>query len=434
MVVERRDAQEQPTGEINLNNKDESLPKAKPFVISKQMVMQAYRKVKSNDGVAGVDGESLKEFEIDLKRNLYKLWNRMSSGSYFPPPVKAVEIKKAGGGTRTLGIPTVADRIAQTVVKMVLEPLVEPVFDADSYGSRPKKSAHQALGTARERCWRQDWVIDLDIKGFFDNLDHDLIMKAVTWHTDTPWVLLYVKRWLIAPLQKQDGSVEARTVGTPQGGVISPLLANLFMHYAFDAWMRRSHPGVHFERYVDDVIVHAGSLAEAERLLASIRERLRECRLELHPVKTKIVYCRDDKRPGCHEHEQFDFLSYTFRARQAKTTWGKLFVGFSPAISRAAAQRIRDKVRSWRLTRRWSTATAEALGKWLLPQVRGWLHYFGKFSPWELRPLLNHLRRRIKRWVQRKYKSLRRNHSRAARWVERLSQREPLFAWLQGVD
>jgi RNA-directed DNA polymerase len=433
MVVERRGAQEQPTGVINLDNKDELLSKAKPFVISKQMVMDAYLKVKSNGGVAGVDGESLKEFEIDLKRNLYKLWNRLSSGSYFPPPVKAVEIKKAGGGTRTLGIPTVADRIAQTVVKMVLEPVVEPVFDADSYGSRPKKSAHQALATARERCWRKDWVIDLDIKGFFDSLDHDLIMKSVAWHTDNPWVLLYVKRWLVASQQKQDGSVEARTVGTPQGSPISALLANLLMHYAFDAWMRRSHPGVPFERYVDDVIVHAGSLAEAERLLESIRERLWECRLELHPVKTKIVYCRDDKRPGRHEHEQFDFLSYTFRARQAKTTWGKLFVGFSPAISRAAAQKIRDEVRSWHLTRQWNTASVEDLGKWMLPKVRGWMQYYGKFSPWALRPLLSHLRRCIRRWAQRKQKSLRHSGSRAARWVNRLALKEPRFAWLQGV-
>lgn len=416
-----------------MDNKDESLLKAKPFVISKQMVMQAYRKVKSNGGVAGVDGESLKEFEIDLKRNLYKLWNRLSSGSYFPPAVKAVEIKKAGGGKRTLGIPTVADRIAQTVVKMVLEPLVEPVFDPDSYGSRPKKSAHQALATARERCWRQDWVIDLDIKGFFDSLDHDLIMKAVAWHTDNPWVLLYVKRWLVAPLQKQDGSQEARTVGTPQGGVISPLLANLLMHYAFDAWMRRSHPGVHFERYVDDVIVHAGSLAEAERLLESIRERLRECRLELHPVKTKIVYCRDDKRPGRHEHEQFDFLGYTFRSRAAKTTWGKLFVGFSPAISRAAALKIRAMVRSWCLPRQWNTVSAEALGKWITPKIRGWLQYYGKFSCWALRPLWCHLKRVIIRWAQRKHKSLHRSYSRAARWVDRLAKKEPRYAWLRGV-
>jgi RNA-directed DNA polymerase len=428
--VERRGAQEQLTEMINLFDKKESSLKAKPFAITQEMVKEAYRKVKKNGGCAGVDGESLKEFESRLEDNLYKLWNRLSSGSYFPPPVKAVVIAKAGGGTRTLGVPTVADRVAQTVVKMALEPLVEPHFDRDSYGSRPKKSAHEALTTARQRCWRKDWVLDLDIQGFFDALNHDLVMKAVAHHTDCPWILLYVQRWLTALLQWRDGSVEERTQGTPQGGVISPLLANLFMHYTFDLWMRRSHPGIDFERYVDDVIVHASSLSEAEKLLESIRERLRECHLELHPVKTKIVYCRDDNRKRCHDQEQFDFLSYTFRPRPAKNRLGKSFVNFSPAISNRSAQEIREEVRSWRLIRQHNTVSLEDLGRWMSLKIRGWVQYFGKFSPRELQPLQRYLKRVLCKWARRKFKHLRRRPVRSYLWFDQLAQL-PQYTWLR---
>ena len=202
------------------------MPEAKPYVISKQVVWEAYLKVKANHGAAGVDGESIEAFETDLKGNLYKIWNRMSSGSYFPPPVRLVEIPKASGGSRPLGIPTVGDRVAQMVVKMHREPRVEPHFHPDSYGYRPGRSAWDAVATARERCWRSDWVIDLDIKGFFDNLDHELVMKTVRHHAEAPWVLLYIERWLRAPVQRQDGSQEERTKGSPQGSVVSPLLAN----------------------------------------------------------------------------------------------------------------------------------------------------------------------------------------------------------------
>jgi group II intron reverse transcriptase/maturase len=430
MSVERRGAQEQLTEVINLSDEKESSLKAKPFAITQEMVKEAYRKVKKNGGCAGVDGESLKEFESRLEDNLYKLWNRLSSGSYFPPPVKAVVIAKAGGGKRTLGVPTVADRVAQTVVKMALEPMVEPHFDRDSYGSRPKKSAHEALASTRERCWRKDWVIDLDIQGFFDALNHELVLKAVAHHTDCPWILLYVRRWVTALLQWRDGSVEERTQGTPQGGVISPLLANLFMHYAFDAWMRRTHPGTDFERYVDDVIVHASSLGEAEKLLESIRQRLRECHLELHPVKTKIVYCRDERRPGRHEHEQFDFLSYTFRPRQAKTRWGKLFVGFSPAISGRSAQEIREEVRSWRLIRQHNTSSLEGLSQWMSLKVRGWVQYFGRFNRGELQPLHHYLKHVLCQWARRKFKHLRGKPVRSFQWFDRLEQL-PQYAWLR---
>jgi RNA-directed DNA polymerase len=281
---------------------EEPVLEAKPYVIPKRLVWEAYQRVKANRGAAGVDGESLAAFEKDLKGNLNKVWNRMSSGSYFPPPVRLVEIPKDNGGKRPLGIPTVADRVAQTVVKMVFEPLVEPVFHQDSYGYRPGRSALDAVGVARKRCWGADWVIDLDIKGFFDSISHDLVERAVAHHTDLPWVRLYVGRWLRAPVQRPDGTLEERTKGTPQGGVISPLLANLFLHYAFDLWMQRTFPRVQFERYADDAIVHCRSKGQARAVLEAIRGRFEQCGLERHPVKTRIVYCKDDDRPGEYEH------------------------------------------------------------------------------------------------------------------------------------
>jgi RNA-directed DNA polymerase len=203
------------------------LKQAKSFDISKQVVWEAYQRVKANRGSAGVDAQSIQDFEVDLKDNLYKLWNRMASGSYFPPPVRRVEIPKKDGGLRPLGIPTVSDRIAQMVVKMMFEPEVEPYFHPDSYGYRPGKSAIQAVGMVRGRCWRYNWVVDLDIRGFFDNMDHDLLMRAVRKHTDCKWIRLYIERWLKAPVQMGDGSLVNRDKGTPKGGVISPLLVEV---------------------------------------------------------------------------------------------------------------------------------------------------------------------------------------------------------------
>ncbi|MCK5650633.1 MAG: group II intron reverse transcriptase/maturase, partial [Gemmatimonadetes bacterium] len=325
------------------------MSEAKPYSISKKLVWEAYQRVKANRGAAGVDGESLGMFEKDLKGNLYKVWNRMSSGSYFPPPVRLVEIPKDSGGKRLLGIPTVADRVAQTVVKLVLEPEVEPKLHPDSYGYRPGRSALDAVGTARKRCWATDWVIDLDIKAFFDSIPHDLVERAVAHHTDLAWVRLYVGRWLRAPEQRMDGTLRERGKGTPQGGVVSPLLANLFLHYAFDMWMQRMFPRVCFERYADDAIVHCASEGQAREVLAAIRDRLAQCGLELHPTKTRIVYCKDDDRPGDYEYVSFDFLGYTFRPRRAKNRWGKHFVSFLPAISTASAKKIRKKIREWRM-------------------------------------------------------------------------------------
>ncbi len=407
----------------------------KPFTISKQVVWEAYQKVKANHGAAGVDGQSIEAFESDLKNNLYKIWNRMSSGSYFPPPVRLVEIPKATGGLRPLGIPTVADRVAQMVVKMHLEPIVEPCFHKDSYGYRPGKSALDAVATARQRCWRSDWVIDLDIKGFFDNLDHDLVMKSVRHHDKTPWVLLYIQRWLKAPVQRQDGSQQERTKGSPQGAVVSPLLANLFLHHAFDAWMKRSYPDVQFERYADDVIVHAKSKAAAQQMLEAIRARLAECGLELHPEKTKIVYCQDSDRKGQHEHIKFDFLGYTFRPRRAKNRWGKPFVSFLPGVSNKAGKAIRATIREWRLAATRNNQSLEVLARLVNPSVSGWVNYYGRFYRSALTPVLRHLERALVRWACRKFKRFRGHVTNAAHWLGQVARRDPnLFVlWQMGI-
>ena len=343
------------------------MSQAKPFDISKRVVWEAYKRVKANQGACGVDGQSISDFEERLEDNLYKIWNRMSSGSYHPPAVRCVEIPKEDGGKRLLGIPTVADRIAQMVVKMSLEPKVEPCFHPDSYGYRPKKSAKQALGTARERCWRYDWVLDIDIKGFFDNLDHGLLMKAVEKHTDSKWERLYIERWLRAPLEKEDGTQEERHKGTPQGGVISPLLANLFLHYAFDQWMSRNYPDNPFERYADDSVIHCRSEAEAKELKERIGARMAECKLELHPEKTKVVYCKDGNRKGTYPEEKFDFLGYTFRPRESKNFRGQYFVSFSPAVSNKAAKNMRKTIRRWRI----HVHSGSAIGDRPRPACRG---------------------------------------------------------------
>ena len=320
---------------------------AKSFDITKREVWEAYKRVRANRGAAGVDGVTLAEFDQNLTKNLYRIWNRMASGSYFPPAVKRVDIPKSDGKTRPLGIPTVADRIAQMVVQNRLEPILEPVFHEDSYGYRPGRSAHDALRTARRRCWRYDWVLDLDIKGFFDNIDHDLMMRAVKKHTDCHWVILYIERWLKADVLMPDGTLESRNRGTPQGGVISPLLANLFLHYAFDQWMARNHPTIPFERYADDVICHCRSLAEAQSLQAELQERLAVCQLQMHPDKTCVVYCADANRRGTYSQRKFDFLGYTFKPRQAMNRQGQLFTSFSPAVGDSAGKAMRHEIRSW---------------------------------------------------------------------------------------
>jgi len=404
---------------------------AKPFSISKKIVWEAYERVKANQGAAGVDAEPIEGFEQDLKNNLYRIWNRMSSGTYFPPPVRTVAIPKKDGGERRLGIPTVSDRVAQTVAKRYLEPLVEPSFHPDSYGYRPRKSALDAVGSARQRCWRYAWVIDLDIRGFFDNLDHELVLRAVRRYTQCSWILLYLKRWLEAPAQLEDGTLVPRTKGTPQGGVVSPLVANIFLHLGFDDWMRRVHPGVPFERYADDIVAHCGTETQAQQVLESIRHRLAQCRLEVHPGKTCIVYCKDDDRSRGYPQERFDFLGYTFRPRRSKNRWGKFFINFTPAVSSRAATKMRQEMRRWRLHLRSDKAIDDLARMWN-PVLRGWIQYYGRFYRSALYPVFRHLNELLVRWAMRKYKRFRGHRRRTEHWLGGVARREPrLFAHWQ---
>ena len=407
-----------------------SKPKSqdKPFAIPKRMVWEAWRQVKANKGAPGVDGQALEEFEADLEGNLYKIWNGMSSGTWFPPPVRAVEIPKPhGDGVRVLGVPTIADRVAQTAVAMYLEPLVEPRFHRDSYGYRPNKSAHEALATCRQRCWEYDWAIDLDVQAFFDAVPWDLIVRAVEAVTDCRWVLLYVKRWLQAPLQQPDGSLVERTKGTPQGSAVSPVLANLFLHYAFDSWMARVFPDCPFERYADDAIVHCTTRRQAEDVRGRIAARMREMGLVLNPDKTRIVYCKDSRRRGEHEHTSFTFLGYAFRPRGARSKTGERFTGFLPAISPEALKAKSAELRKLRIHRR-TELSLDDLARWLNPIVAGWMNYYGRFYRSALHPLLRRVSFYLRRWAGKKYKRLR-THKRFQRWWAGLQHREPgLFA------
>lgn len=398
--------------------------KTKPFSIAKREVWEAYKRVKVNRGAAGIDGQTIEEFEKDLSNNLYKLWNRMSSGSYFPAPVRRVDIPKPDGRLRPLGILTVADRTGQMVAKRYLEPKLDPHFHPDSYGYRPGKSAIEAVGTARRRCWQYNWVIDLDIKGFFDEIDHELLVRMVRKHTDCKWVLLYIERWLKAPVQLPDGGLIERDKGTPQGSVISPLLSNLFLHYVFDKWMQREFSSIPFERYADDVICHCVSEKQAKYVLGAIRKRMAKFKLELHPGKTRIVYCKDDRRKGCYPNEKFDFLGFTFRPRLSMNKKGERFVGFSPAVSNKAVKAIRQTIRSWNLTRR-TRESLEDFARMYNPVIRGWINYYSSFYKSALYRTLWHLDRVLSRWARRKYKRLSGGQRRAQHWLKRIIRREP---------
>jgi len=400
------------------------LEQTKSYEISKFTLWEAYKLVKRNGGSAGIDGmtlEKLKDREIDT---MYKLWNRMSSGSYFPSPVKRVEIPKKSGGTRPLGIPTVLDRVAQMTARLYLEPILEPVFHPDSYGYRPKKSAHQAVEATRKRCWEHDWVIDLDIKGFFDNIDHELILKAVDFHSPPAWVRLYIERWLKAPAIGADREVIERKKGTPQGGVISPLLANLFLHYAFDHWMRRSHPGNLFARYADDLVIHCRSFEEAAKLLEEIKVRLAECKLTVHPEKTRIVYCKDANRAGNFKETEFDFLGFTFRPRLAKNRRGQFFASFSPAISKKAEAAIRDKIRAWKVHTR-TGSDLDSLSEEFNPQMRGWLNYYGFFRKSALAGICGMFQKCLIKWAKNKFRRLKTSWSKAYRWMSNVARNRP---------
>lgn len=408
----------------------------KSFVISKQLVWEAYEKVKSNKGAPGVDGQSLAVFESDLKSNLFKIWNRMSSGSYFPPPVRAVAIPKPHGGTRMLGVPTVADRIAQTVVALALEPRTESIFHDDSFGYRRGRSALHAVERCRQRCFRRDWVLDLDVAQFFDSVPHEPMLEAVAANTDQPWVLLYVKRWLAAPLQLPDGSLQPRDRGTPQGSAVSPVLANLFLHYAFDLFLAREFPDVQFERYADDAVVHCVSERQARQVRDALTRRLGGLGLQLHPDKTRIVYCKDDKRRGGYPLTSFTFLGFAFTQRAVLGRDGTMFNGFLPAAGPAAVKEMGRRVRRWRIHRHNTQDLAE-LAAWVNPIVAGWMTYYGRFYRSKLYPLLRRINTYLMRWARQKYKRLRAFKA-AHRWWRGLLDREPTlfrhWAWMRDVD
>lgn len=434
MAVERRSLVTQAATERPTAQQEEPLDAAKPFAIPKQLVWQAYREVKSKGGAAGVDQESLDDFERDLKKNLYRIWNRMSSGSYFPPPVKAVPIPKKSGGTRILGVPTVSDRIAQTVVKLLLEPLLEPVFDENSFGYRPGKSAHDAIAVTRERCWQFDWVVEFDIRGLFDNINHDMLMKALRHHCNCRWALLYVERWLTAPLQQQDGNLTARDKGTPQGGVVSPILANLFLHYAFDAWVRRTMPRVSFCRYADDGLLHCESRRQAEYVMRAIAARFRACGLEIHPDKSCIVYCKDANRQEDYPRISFTFLGYTFRPRRCVDKQERLHPNFLPAISRSAKKEINRQIRSWHVQLKNEKSLTD-LSRMFNPTLQGWNAYYGRFYPSALRQLWRNFNRYLVQWLRRKFKRFARHWQRARHALDRCARAYPrLFVhWRLGV-
>ena len=407
--------------------------KTKPFEVPRLFVWKAYQLVKANGGSAGIDGVSLEKFEKNLSKNLYRIWNRMSSGSYHPANVRRVEIPKKSGGTRPLGIPTVSDRVAQMTARLSFEPHVEPHFHDDSYGYRPKKSAHQAVAQARQRCWEFDWVIDLDIKGFFDTLDHELLMKAVDHHRPQAWVRLYIERWLKAPAQDDTGKVWERCAGTPQGGVISPLLANLYLHYAFDQWMNRNHSDNSFERYADDIVIHCTTLKEAEDLLDAIRLRLAECSLTVHPQKTKIVYCRDRNRKQNYERNEFDFLGFTFRARSARGRNGQLFLAFTPAISRKSEKTIKDTICSWRIHRAVGAELVD-LSKLFNPRLAGWWAYYGKFRPSQMYGVFCLFQKALVKWARCRFGRLKRSWHKASLLMKSMADtmKHLFIHWGQG--
>lgn len=407
-----------------LHEEDEPVKSAKSFDIPKRLIWESYQSVKANGGAAGVDGVSLKSFERNLSRNLYKIWNRMSSGSYFPPPVRRVEIPKKSGGTRALGVPTVADRVAQMAVKRFIEPRLDRVFHRDSYGYRPRKSAIQAVAVTRKRCWQYQWIVEFDIKGAFDNLDHGLLLKAVRKHVREKWAILYIERWLKAPFQGENGSQIIRDKGTPQGGVISPILMNLFMHYAFDKWMERSHPTCPFARYADDAVIHCRTEGEAVKLMDALGKRLNECRLSLHPTKSKIVFCQNSKVAGNHSHVQFTFLGFTFRPRPALNRRNEVLTGFLPAVSREAQKKMRETIKEWRIPRQ-TPGTLEEFAERYNPVLQGWWNYYGSFYKSEMQYVFRSLDRHLSLWARRKFKSLRGHKRRSRHWLGRVAQRQP---------
>jgi len=397
---------------------------AKPFEIPKQIIWQAWKRVAANKGAPGVDKECIKTYQKSLGRNLYTLWNRMSSGSYLPQPVRQVLIPKSDGQLRPLGIPTVNDRVAQMAVKILLEPRLESVFHPSSFGYRPGRNAHQAVNQARRNCWRFDWVLDIDMKAFFDTLDHELMMRAIEKHVTEKWIRLYILRWLESPVELVDGERQVRHQGTPQGGVISPLLANLYLHYAFDVWMQRNHPAISFERYADDIVCHCRNREEGDTLLEELKVRLNECKLELHPIKTQLVYCKDGKRNEKFSLTRFDFLGFSFHARTIQDRHGKLFTGFNPSVSRKSLKRMNLAIKSLNINRS-TTLTLPMLAARLNPMVRGWITYYGAFYPEMLKRFLVRIDLRLGCWVENKFKRFRGHKRQTWDWLKQCREAHP---------
>lgn len=380
------------------------MSQGKAFEIPKMLVWKSYQSVKSNRGAPGYDGMTMTRFDENRKRNLYKIWNRMSSGSYFPPPVLEKRIPKADGTERSLGIPTVGDRIAQGVVKLYVESLLDPIFHPDSYGYRPEKSAHQALKKCAERCRKHSWVLEIDIRRFFDDVRHDLIIKALEHHNMPGWVILYCKRWLMAPMvdKKETSGCKARTVGTPQGGVISPLLANLFLHYGFDRWMSKYFSSTPFERYADDIVCHYNTMKEAFVLKRALRSRFQDVGLEINEKKSNVVYVDTFKR--WNVETCFTFLGYDFKLRTLKDSKGELFRKCMPGASKQAMRRITQTIKEWKIHRS-TGSNAEDLARRYNHIIRGWINYYGKF--W-YRKFSHHLwsvfQSRLLKWMKSKYR------------------------------
>lgn len=416
-----------------------SLTQSKTQPISKEAVWVAFGKVKSKGGSAGVDGITIEKVSSNPKKYLYPVWNRLASGSYHPPAVKQVAIPKVDGSERLLGIPTVCDRVAQMVIREELERLVEPHFSEHSYGYRPRRSAKQAVQRCKENCMTHDWVIALDIKGFFDNIDHELLLKAVRHYTDEKHILLYVARWLKAEVQLPDGSIRKNTEkGTPQGGVISPLLANIFMDIVFDKWMERYYPGVPFERYADDIVIHCESFKPALRLLEAIKARLKDCQLEAHRDKTKIVYCKRNQKfhPPFKVYHSFDFLGFTFKTRRARGKWGHLQLIFTPSMSKKACKKVAETLRKLKL-HRMVHLQVQDLAEIIAPQVRGWIRYFSGFNRSGLQRAMRLINLRLVKWVRNKYKRFRRKPYKLAwNWLVRIYKSYPnLFVhWQYGFN
>jgi len=408
--------------------------KTKSLPITEQMVITAYKKVKSNQGSSGVDAVSLSAYEQDLGNNLYKLWNRLCSGSYFPPSVREVMIPKANGKQRKLGIPTVSDRIAQQVIKHYLEPRLEAVFHESSYGYRPHRSTHHAIEAVRNNVRHYRWVVDMDIQSFFDEVSHDLLMKALERHVEEPWVKMYIKRWLESPVRTPTGEEYTKEgKGTPQGGVVSPLLANLYLHYALDKWLLQKYKHLSFVRYADDVIIHCSSETEAKAVLANVKERLRTCRLKLNEGKTKIVYCQDYRRVKKSYPKQFDFLGFRFKPRATQSKWGGLFLGYDCAISPKVTQRI---AKGWKTQKfhSWVGVDIVYLANKFNPQLRGVIQYFGKYRKWALEQLLKIFHLRLAKWALNKYKRFGRSYKKAYQWLRKVCESYPnlFYHWSIG--